>query len=360
MAVALAELARQLAASDVEVRTLRTTPGSVSIGATYHARRAITVLTACVRLTWLRRRYKTAILSVDAGYGGVYTVFLAATARLLGFRVILQHHSYAYINQPSRLIRVLVAASGAPALHLLSCECMRKSFADIYRRARRTEAVSIGYVLDYPANAESRGRTPSDQPRPEAANALRLGMLSNLTLDKGLDLTIETAVALRQAGIDTVLKLAGPASEPSAQQAIDEAIQRDPELVSYVGPVYGPDKVAFFESIDVFLFPSRYANESFGIVVWEALLAGVPVITYEAGCLTDDAVGDGGLVLPTNDAFVDRAVDRVRSWSTNPAQLAASSSAGRQAALRMRGDGLQDVQRLTAHIREDVAGKRRS
>jgi glycosyltransferase involved in cell wall biosynthesis len=48
-------------------------------------------------------------------------------------------------------------------------------------------------------------------------------------------------------------------------------------LVSFVGPTFGQDKIDLLSNASVFVFPSY--NESFGIVVTEALGRGVPVLT---------------------------------------------------------------------------------
>lgn len=48
-------------------------------------------------------------------------------------------------------------------------------------------------------------------------------------------------------------------------------------LVSFVGPKLGKEKVEIFDNTDVFILPTF--NENFGIVVAEALARGIPVIT---------------------------------------------------------------------------------
>lgn len=49
------------------------------------------------------------------------------------------------------------------------------------------------------------------------------------------------------------------------------------QSVKVLGPVFGPDKWRAFHSAEVFILPSY--SENFGIVVAEAMLAGLPVIT---------------------------------------------------------------------------------
>ena len=49
------------------------------------------------------------------------------------------------------------------------------------------------------------------------------------------------------------------------------------DIVSFIGPKFGQDKIDEFDSADIMILPSF--NENFGIVVAEALARGLPVIT---------------------------------------------------------------------------------
>tara|TARA_B110000238_G_C16112281_1_gene433227 strand:+ start:907 stop:2058 length:1152 start_codon:yes stop_codon:yes gene_type:complete len=49
------------------------------------------------------------------------------------------------------------------------------------------------------------------------------------------------------------------------------------EVVKFIGPKFGLDKIKIFDNSDVFLLPSY--SENFGIVVAEALSRGIPVLT---------------------------------------------------------------------------------
>lgn len=58
------------------------------------------------------------------------------------------------------------------------------------------------------------------------------------------------------------------------------------------GKKYNEDKLDFFIMADVFVFPTYYHNETFGLVILEAMQAGLPVIsTFEGGI--PDVVKDG-------------------------------------------------------------------
>ena len=57
--------------------------------------------------------------------------------------------------------------------------------------------------------------------------------------------------------------------------------------LTYVGPVYGEAKTAFYQSLDVFLFPTRFAQEAAPNVLFEAAAAGVPSLCTDRGCIPE-------------------------------------------------------------------------
>ena len=138
--------------------------------------------------------------------------------------------------------------------------------------------------------------------------------MSNITIHKGLDLVLETFARLIELGQEVSLVLAGPCPGKFEQQLIDQAIAKWPNLVEHRGPVYGEDKQRFFADIDVFLFPTRYKNESWGIVLSESLAAGCPVIASRRGCIPAIIQDGAGLIVPPEEDFVRAASQRIVQW----------------------------------------------
>jgi glycosyltransferase involved in cell wall biosynthesis len=77
------------------------------------------------------------------------------------------------------------------------------------------------------------------------------------------------------------LIIAGP-DEDGYRSVVEKAVARErvAESVRIIGPVAGADKGALLGDSDLFVLPSY--SENFGMVVGEALAAGVPVITTSA------------------------------------------------------------------------------
>ena len=341
MAVAMDALSRLLTTLGPLVR-IRTVPPGRAAGRLYHLKRAYLVARAALRLSLMVRRCDIVLMSVDAGKGMLYVIALTWIARKLGYRVVLQHHSYAYISNRSRLAATLVNVGGARSEHLHSCESACNEFRQLYPRARITRVLSVAYALERP---------PTWDPSPTGtllARRLAVGHLSNLTLEKGLDEVIRFGrAAMRQGWVGRVI-LAGPATGRAELRLLDGIASEDG--FEYRGPLTGQPKEEFFRDIDVFIFPTRYRNESFGLVAWEAMLRGVPIIAYRAGCLTQASAGTGGLVLEPGEDFTTSAMRLIEHWAESPMRFAEACTAVAAVARRQRERAISDALLLGAEL----------
>lgn len=121
--------------------------------------------------------------------------------------------------------------------------------------------------------------------RPRPAPRGRIGFLGRLSTDKGLDV-LARAVA---AG-DGTLVVGGddrwvPEEQAAPVRAALAALGERAELLGRVAPV------DLLERCDVVAFPSR-VPESFGLVVAEAMAAGVPFVVSDAGAMPEVAGPD--------------------------------------------------------------------
>lgn len=100
-----------------------------------------------------------------------------------------------------------------------------------------------------------------------------IGAMGRLHAIKGFDVLLQSAACLRTAGLDFVIRIAGDGPELSALKNLAERLGLN-NHVEFCGWINDP--IGFVSSADLFVLPSRY--ESFGIVLVEAMAAGVPVI----------------------------------------------------------------------------------
>jgi glycosyltransferase involved in cell wall biosynthesis len=344
MAVAMDALGDLFATQGPVVR-LRTVPRRLMARQLHHLSRVYRVSAALIRLVSMRRLSGAALLSVDAGYGMVYTIVLAMAARCLRYGLTFDHHSNAYISRPSKLMATLVTVAGEDAVHVFKCELVRAEFQRIYGRTTRTRVIAGTYALSDPPSIRARATIPG---RP-----LTLGHLSNLSIEKGLEEVIRFGQEAMQLGLADKVILAGRATTARERGLLERAVAAG--HVDYRGPVFSDDKERFFHDIDIFLFPSRYRNELSPLVVWESLLRGVPVIAYRAGCLTQDALGPGSVVIEPSGDYVRLALQQLKEWVESPSDLAQARADSIQRAAADRREAIADAlstgRELFAHQR---------
>ncbi|RXH42078.1 hypothetical protein XH94_04275 [Bradyrhizobium zhanjiangense] len=301
----------KLLAEDHEVTVLNISPKVAKRGVTYHLSRTFTVLFASVHLVlnaW--RANRACYMPCQSDFGLVYTIYLLALARLFKYPTYLHHHNFGYINEKRRIMALALRAGGPQVVHIFLCERMRKRFSETYRKPERSLVISnAAFVLPQ-----------ANQAHPSPGAPLRIGLLSNLNREKGLYLFLDLLRAGREQGLNIQGMLAGPLDEHRDGSAVEAAQKELGESLKYAGPLYADDKLRFYESIDVFVFPTIYANEAQPTVIYEALAAGNLVIAYERGCIASQ-VGEKGLIIPQNEPFVPSALAWLHDLHANREKL---------------------------------------
>ncbi|WP_170295776.1 glycosyltransferase family 4 protein [Azospirillum brasilense] len=295
----------------VEVADL--SPGWNGGGLRYHAAKAMRVLLAGLRLaagaTIPERRF---YMPVDSGLGIFYTAALAGTARLFGYERTLHHHSFATISKPTWRMSLLTRLAGTDCMHVLLCPAMQARFQALYPAAKT--AMSVSNAIFTP---------PVPRPRHGKSGPLRIGHLSNLCADKGLDTLFTLLRALRSEGVDVTLVLAGPGLGRMDNALVAAGLAAFDGDVEYRGPVDDDAKAAFYRDIDVFVFPTRYRNEAQPLVLFEAMAAGVPVLAYDRGCIGSDIPRPG--LVPQDRDFIQAVLPALRLWAKDRDALALAS-----------------------------------
>ncbi len=307
---------------------LNGSPGTQRRGLRFRTRRVTWAIGSISRLLAHGRvRNSRLYLAANSSRGGLLlTGLVAAVATRLGHSVYLHHHSYAYIDGYDWRMAWIDRAMRPGGVHVVHAQQMIDDFRSRY-------PTSCGFATVYPSVVSIE----LGQAKTAAGAPFRLGHLSNLMRAKGLDLVLETFDRLRSAGRDVRLQLAGPFHTPEAKTLVEQAIARHGDSIQYEGPLYGADKQQFFNRIDAFLFPSR--SESWGIVLHEAMAAGVPVIASDRGC-TRTAVGErAGLVVAGDGDYVSLAVPQIERWIDDGDLYAATSRAAIDQACYLHEEG---------------------
>ena len=312
------ELALKQAGYDILARNTTGKLGSRNL--LFHLSRLLHTLRALLTIGSLRLSGKSQVcyLTADGGLGLTYSILIAAWARLLGFRLFIHHHSYSYIVRPRTLMTCLLAVSGSEAVHICLCSEMAQDLANCYGRNIRSLTISNATFVD-PGKSASPFSTRRD---------LVIGLIGNLTPDKGLYEFIEIVRIAKARGLPIRGVLAGPIVRDSDRIVLQSLKDELGEHLDYRGPVYHAEKARFFENIDVFVFPTTYLNEAQPTVIFEALANSVPIISFDRGCIRNQ-VGNAGCVFRGDANFVVEALLALDVYCGDPAVLAMHQHAAR-------------------------------
>ncbi len=168
------------------------------------------------------------------------------------------------------------------------------------------------------------------EPLPELADPDRplLLFLGRLEPRKGLDVAIRAFLRLRAAGSRVRLCVVGDGPERSrAQEMVPPSLRPD---VLFVGSVDQVELPRYHASADLFVAPAT-GGESFGIVLLEAMAAGLPLVASDIpGYRTVVKDGREGRLVPPNDAFA--LAEAIGTLLANPALRRAMAEEGRRTA----------------------------
>ena len=143
-----------------------------------------------------------------------------------------------------------------------------------------------------------------EEPVAERHNEIpKILFLSNLIVSKGVIVLLDALKILKERSILFACDFVGAeTSEINVACFIDNVKKRGLDsVVSYAGCKYGADKQSFFESADIFVFPTFY--ETFGLVNLEAMEYKLPVVSTNEGGIPDVVVdGETGLICERNKA----------------------------------------------------------
>lgn len=245
-------------------------------------------------------------MGLSGGYGQIYDLVFACISRICGKKLYLHHHNYQYLYKVRLLTWLLFIVSGKDATHVVACEKMANDLRHLYLVVTKVRVISGIAALDcWSDEVLCRNQIKS------------IGFLSNICIEKGVLEFLDVAESANQAHMPINFVLAGPYQDEHVKVLVEQRLSLLSN-VAYIGAVHGLSKLKFFDSIDVFLFPTKYINESEGLVIHEAMSRGVPVITYSRGCIEQIVSEQVGLCLTPSEDFVVGATGKINEWLSNP------------------------------------------
>lgn len=213
--------------------------------------------------------------SINTGKGQIIDCLILFFCKIFKRKVIIHHHSFAYFNRYSKLFSYLLYCHN-DILHICLGDVMKSELKKLYKvDDEKILTISNAAFFDEDSHESF-----------SIKQGITFGYLSNITFEKGIKLAVESVIELNRTQTEEkiCLKVAGPFMNQEVENYVLTQ-EKENEAISYIGPLYGNEKTNFYQSIDIFIFPSNYKNEAEPLVLHEAVSSGALPITTNRGCM---------------------------------------------------------------------------
>ncbi len=260
----------------------------------------IPMLTVKLIKGFTNSQHSTLYRAINGGAGQVFDIIYLAVARIFGIKIFIHHHSCNSISKKKLLFSLLNKVAGKDAIHIVLGMEMKLGLCNKYQ------------ILDSSIRIQSNlaffDSMPKISKSTEFSNqVLRIGHLSNLCEEKGLGVFIELCAILESREVEFEAVLAGPFVNKVAEQLYKQSDCN----INYLGPLYGESKQDFYQSIDLFVFPSMYFNEAEPLVLYEAAQYGVFLIGTKRGCMPSVISSFEGQVVCENKEISEVIAEKI-------------------------------------------------
>ncbi|HXI84194.1 MAG TPA: glycosyltransferase family 4 protein [Verrucomicrobiae bacterium] len=182
----------------------------------------------------------------------------------------------------------------------------------------------------FPATDGVQVYSPMPQP-PKDRQGISVLYLGNLIREKGVLVVLESAARIRKQRRDIRFIFAGAWFKGADEEAARELVLREglADGVEFVGRVVGEQKWQLLVAADMLVFPTFYYYETLGLVLLEAMQAGLPVVTTSRASIPDIIEeGVNGLMVAEQDPL-DLA-EKVLRLANDPALRQRMGAANRE------------------------------
>jgi poly(glycerol-phosphate) alpha-glucosyltransferase len=219
----------------------------------------------------------------------------------------------------------------------------------IGKKACRDYAVTFPgvpvYEVPYYCSIDAFRKEIPDRPRTPP----RILFCGQMIARKGVDLLLEAFVRIITDGIEARLVLIGREGDlPSMMAVVPDAVRAHIDFKGFQAPA---DLPGHFAEADLFVLPSRY--DGWGVVVNQALGAGLPAICSDAVGAAEDLIEEGGngYVFPNED--VDRLEACLRALLTEPDRMRTFGARSLALSAKLTPDqGAHDLYRILQEVTE--------
>lgn len=265
-----------------------------------YACKAVRFIGAYAKTLWLlaTHRYDLCYLAITChGVGFLKDAPFVLLCKLFGRKVVIHQHNKGMAKDADRPIYrwLLPMVYRNTKVILLSW----RLYADIQKVVKREQVMICHNGIPDTNSTETSVERHNDIPH--------ILFLSNLIVSKGVLVLLDALKILKEKGWKFICDfVGGETKELDGRRFAHEIETRGLDGIAvYHGRKYGKDKETFLRMADMLVFPTYYFNECFPLVILEAMMYGLPVISSDEGGIRDE-VSDGinGFVVEPQDSTV--------------------------------------------------------
>lgn len=305
-----AALRQRLADAGVPVTFARSTDGKIG---------AIADLTS-----WLMSE-RIAILHSHSYRPNLYARMAGAICRPAGVRIVAQYHNQYddkwLADSPARTLEQhLVGVTDA--LIAVSTSVRDHVAETLAIPADRLTVIPNGITPD---KVRHLNRDGARAQLGLAPGDLAIGLIGRVCTQKGQEDMVEAALLLRQTRPESTILMIGALEDTALYQRLSARIadHNATDRIRFCGHL--PDIAPAYAALDILAAPSRW--EGFGLMLVEAMAAGLPIIASNVGAIPEVTAGAARLVPPGDPAALARAIA-----GFDPPARAQAAKAGRHRA----------------------------
>lgn len=263
-----------------------------------YARKAVRFFGAYAKVLCMlaTRRYDLCYLAITChGVGFLKDAPFVLLCKLFGRKVVIHQHNKGMAKDVDRPVYrwLLPMVYRNTKVILLSW----RLYPDIERVVKREQVMICPNGIP-----DTNGKMTSSERHNDVPHIL---FLSNLIISKGVLVLLDALRILKDRGCKFVCDFVGGETKELDGQRFALEIETSGlnGIAVYHGRKYGKDKEDFWQMADMFVFPTYYFNECFPLVILEAMMYGLPVISTDEGGIRDEVKdGKNGFVVKPQDA----------------------------------------------------------